>query len=241
MLFTQKHLIICASLLILLFVIIARYFIIQIIKRNKKSYIFNWFQKDAIKNGELHVKSGWGYMSQQTFNEIINDWMSKMDPPIKDGEKVFEMGCGVGAILKHIQNSKQNVIVSGSDISPKAIEVANQELPNSTFYCLNMTESHPIPSNSQDHVISAGALGMYLYKNDMIKAIKEAVRITKPGGSLCFTHFIEPRGKRVGSIIEKVEESFWVKHQNELNIDNIRFYTLKNQGDRYYFVCNKRR
>lgn len=55
-----------------------------------------------------------------------------------------------------------------------------------------MIDKHPLENNSQD-VISAGALGMYLYKNEMITAIKEAVRMTKPGGSLCFTHFLEKK------------------------------------------------
>ncbi len=81
---------------------------------------------------------------------------------------------------------------------------------------------------------------MYLYKNEMLKAIKEAVRMTKPGGSLCFTHFIEEKGKYRKSIIDKVNKSFWLKHKDQLGIENIRFFTIKHQGDRYGFVCNKK-
>ena len=103
-----------------------------------------------------------------------------------------------------------------------------------------MVDKHPLENNSQDHVISAGALGMYLYKNEMITAIKEAVRMTKPGGSLCFTHFLEKNGNNNGSIVERVDKSFWLEMQDELGIENIHFGTLKHQGDRYYFTCTKK-
>lgn len=71
-----------------------------------------------------------------------------------------------------------------------------------------MVDKHPLENNNQDHVISEGALGMYLYKNEMITAIKEAVRMTKPGGSLYFTHFLEKNGNNNGSIVERVDKSF---------------------------------
>jgi len=80
---------------------------------------------------------------------------------------------------------------------------------------------------------------MYLYTNEMIIAIKEAVRMTKPGGSLCFTSFLEKKGNNKGSIIDRVDKSFWISMQDHLNIENIHFGNVKHQGDRYYFTCNK--
>lgn len=108
------------------------------------------------------------------------------------------------------------------------------------FFCQNITEKYPIPSNTQDHVISAGALGMYLYKREMLVAIREAVRMTKTGGSLCFTYFIEKNGHGKGSIIEPINKSYWLEKGNYLGVENIRFFTLKHQNDRYGFVCNKK-
>ena len=110
---------------------------------------------------------------------------------------------------------------------------------SNNFYCLNMIDKHPIPDNSIDHVISAGALGMYLKKEEMVLAIKEAVRMTKPGGSLCFTHFLEEKGHNRGSIVDKVNKSYWISSKDELGIDNIVFGKLKYQGDRYFFTCTK--
>ena len=182
-------------------------------------------------------------MSTEQFNDSIDDWLIKMDPPINDGESCFEMGCGVGAVLYHINNKCNNsLILGGSDFSPNAIEAIKlvfDKTPNN-FFVLNMINKQPIKDNTQDHVISSGALGMYLYTNEMIIAIKEAVRMTKPGGSLCFTSFLEKKGNNKGSIIDRVDKSFWISMQDDLNIENIHFGNVKHQGDRYYFTCNKK-
>lgn len=220
------------------------YIIQSIYAYKKRQGIFNWFQKDALmKDSPLHARSGWGYLSTTDFNDITDDWLSKMNPPIKDGDSCFEMGCGVGAVLDYINSQHNNSLtIGGSDFSPNAIEgikdVFNKTPDN--FFILNMVDKHPVKDNSQDHVISAGALGMYLYRNEMVTAIKEAVRMTKPGGSLCFTHFLEKNGDNNGSIIDRVDKSFWIDMQDELGIKNIQFGTLKHQGDRYYFTCTKK-
>lgn len=205
---------------------------------------YDWFQHDAGKdNKPLHTRSGWGYLNKNQFNEMTDSWLHKMDPPIKRNESVFEMGCGVGAVLTHISNTilpDKSVILGGSDFSPNAIQVIKDVFKSDNFYCLNMIDTHPIPDNSIDHVISAGALGMYLKKHEMVLAVKEAVRMVKPGGSLCFTHFLEENGHNRGSIVEKVNKSYWISSKDELNIKNIVFGKLRHQGDRYFFTCNKK-
>ena len=110
------------------------------------------------------------------------------------------------------------------------------------FIKMSMTEKHPLKSNSQDYVVSFGAVGMYLYKNEMLIAIKEMARITKPGGSLCITHFIHPEGKHVGSILDKVDKNFWLEPLKKMNLENIQIHIMHpSQADRYLIVCNKKK
>ena len=71
---------------------------------------------------------------------------------------------------------------------------------------------------------------LYLNKNEMLISIREAVRMTKPGGSLCFTHFIEINKK---SIQHRVNKSYWLTNSYYLGIENIKFFRLKHHGDRY--------
>ena len=204
--------------------------------------IYEWFQLDATKTEDcpLNHLSGWE-TSDKIFNETIEDWVQNMNPPLRPGESVFEMGCGVGAVLVYISKLHDDLTISGSDFSINAINKIKSLFVGCNFYCQNITSSHPVLTNSQDHVISAGALAMYLYKNEMCIAIKEAVRMTKPGGSLGFTHFLENKGKYRRSIVEKVDKQYWLDNQDELGIENISFFTIKHQHDRYGFVCNKKK
>lgn len=96
----------------------------QIKKYQRKKHIYNWFQRDAIQTNDilpLNGLSGWG-KSDKIFNETIDDWMLKIKPLIKPGDKVFEMGCGVGAVLYYINNNVNDLTISGSDFSPNAIK-----------------------------------------------------------------------------------------------------------------------
>lgn len=232
------YLLISLLIIILIFINISK-----IIKQIHKLIIYIWFEIDSLKNSNsvpLHQLSGWKN-SEKNFNETIDNWMYKMNPPIKSGNSIFELGCGVGAVLKYINNNIKNLTISGSDFSPNAIKKIKQIFPRGKFYCQDMKKKHNIPSNYFDHVISPGAIGMYLYKNEMLIAIKEAVRMTKPGGSLCFTHFIEENGRKKGSIIQRVNKIYWLNKSDYLGIENIKFFTLKHEDDRYGFVCNKKK
>lgn len=214
--------------------------------KNKKNVI-DWFDKgarncDLSKVKDLHSCSRWGYLSSEQFAETVMDGIDSLNPPLKDNESFFELGVGVGAAIQVITKNRNNLTFGGSDLSEESIRVAKKVFPSEAnmFFVKNMINKHQeISDNSFDHVFSFGALGMYLKRNDMIKAIQEAVRMTKPGGSLLFTNFIEPDGNNVGSIVDKVEKTFWDTELPKLGLENITIKDMKNQGDRYQILCNK--
>lgn len=213
----------------------------------KKNKIKKWFNKEALAYDKenLHHGSAWSYLTSEQFEEIILDGISKMDPKIDKGAKIFELGVGVGAVLKIIENDIGigQLEIGGSDFAENAIRQAKENFPEQSdhFFVRDMTERHNnIPDNYYDHVLSYGALAMYLKQDQMKKAIIEAVRMTKPGGSLLFTTFIAPGGSHVGSIVERTPKSFFEENSKEWGIENIRIYPMKHQGDRYQVTFNKK-
>lgn len=213
----------------------------------KKNKIKNQFNNEASVEHDLenlHYGSAWGYLTSQQFKEMILDGVSKMSPPINKNEKIFELGVGVGAALKVIETHivPDQIEMAGSDIAENSIIRVKNIFPEQSdnFFISDMTEKHVnIPDNYYDHVVSFGALGMYLIKSEMKKAVTEAVRITKPGGSLLFTGFIAPGGKTIGSIVSFTDPSFFEKNAEEWGIENIKIYKMKHQGDRYQVTFNK--
>ena len=207
-------------------------------KRQQESRL-QWFENVAQKTDiPLHAASGWGYMSEEEYNNMVYHVLNKMS--IKDTDSVFELGCGVGAVLQLIKSAYgERVTIGGSDLSVQAIAKIQKVFPvdATNFFVASMEEKNEhIMDNAKDHVISFGALAMYLYKEGMLKALEEAIRIAKPGGHLCFTHFIEPNGKLKGSILEPIEKSFWPLIANQYSLENLIIEQMLYQKDRY-FVC----
>ena len=201
------------------------------------------FESEAqLDTNILHVASGWWYLSEEQFNDIVDHVVTQI--PIRDGDSIFELGCGVGAVLLRIRHVYgTNISLGGSDISEQAIKKVRNVFPDEApnFYVMPMTQKNEfLPDNSQSHVISFGAFAMYLYEDEMEVALQEAIRITKSGGHMCFTHFTEPSGKFMGSILEPIEKSHWPPIVKKYSLENLRVIQMLHQMDRY-FVCFSKR
>lgn len=181
-------------------------------------------------------------MDEEMYYEMIIDGTKRMNPPLKDHSRIYDLGMGVGAALKVLLQDYPHLDVGGSDYSESAIDTAKTVLPNfaDQFTVADMTAKNPqVPDNTFDHVFSFGALGMYLDEAQMLDAVKEAIRITKPGGSILITHFIEPNSSPRRSIVHPISKSFWLEQLPKLGVTNIQIETMQHQGERYQIHFTK--
>ena len=93
----------------------------QNFKVKQKGQRLQWFEDLAQQdNIPLHAASGYGYMSEDEYNNMVDQVLQEM--PIEKGDSIFELGCGVGADLKRIRNNYgETVAIGGSDLSENAI------------------------------------------------------------------------------------------------------------------------
>lgn len=178
-----------------------------------------WFD-EAVEGGKeeksLHKRSQWSYMSDDDWKAFVLHGTAQLNPPIKSGESVYDMGCGVGAALKVLQDQHKLSKVGGVDLSGKSIEFAQESTfpdQKENFLKGSFTDApllqERVPSASYDHVIGVGTL-FYLGSLDDVKiAVHEALRIVKPGGSLVFTDLTEPGHTGLGSGSVQVSISDW--------------------------------
>ena len=101
------------------------------------------------------------------------------------GLHFMEMGCGAGPNLRWLAG--RGMRVSGVDISPKALELARQNLGSAgvggqigQLVEAPATET-PFEDESLDGVIEA-CVFQHLYKDERIRAFAEVKRVLKPGG-----------------------------------------------------------
>lgn len=193
----------------------------------------------------LHKGSQWSYLNKAQFDTMVLDAVGHMQPRIVDGDSVFELGVGVGAMLHALRGQWTHLKVGGSNITGAAIGVARKVLPDGRFFVQDMVEkTEELKDDEFDHVISFGALAMYLTRDQQHLAMKEAVRLTKPCGSLLFANFLEPDGKFIGSIIPDAmaKKSHWAEYLPSLGLENIETYEFHpdaKQQDRYMVVATK--
>ena len=117
--------------------------------------------------------------SNQAVDFIKNKRLELIKKNINKSDKILEIGCGSGNLLKNINCDN----ISGLDISPLMIEECKKIMPKSKFVTGD-AENLPFKDNSFDKVIISEVL---YYLPDLNKAISEAFRVLKKDGLLLIT------------------------------------------------------
>lgn len=96
--------------------------------------------------------------------------------------KVLDAGCGNGKNMIYLQN--KGISVKGIDFSEKLLQICRNKN-------LDVEEADirhlPFPDNSFDYVISIAVIHHLSKESDRHKAIKEMLRVCKPGGKVLFS------------------------------------------------------
>ena len=81
---------------------------------------------------------------------------------------------------------------------------------------------------------------MYLGREEMAIALRTAARIARPGGSVCFTHFIPPQREPRGSIVEPIAPPELRALAAGAGIVDVRFHAMRHQGERFMMTGRAR-
>ena len=123
-------------------------------------------------------------------------FIQKLD--IQDDYTILDVACGTGDVGIEIIK-KHSVSVTGIDLSPKMVELAQgkarkKKLDNITFI-EGDAENLPLNDNSVDCLtISYGFRNISNYE----QALEEFYRVLKPGGRLGILEFSKPKSKFIG-------------------------------------------
>lgn len=106
------------------------------------------------------------------------------------GDRVLDVGCGTGETTRHLVPRTEDV--HGVDLSPDQLGTARGKaaLEDSNFVAAD-AQSLPYPDDHFDHVASVGSI---MYWEDPGEVLREARRVTRPGGSILVMGFNRRRG-----------------------------------------------
>jgi ubiquinone/menaquinone biosynthesis C-methylase UbiE len=99
------------------------------------------------------------------------------------GETVLEIGTGLGT--DHIRFARAGAITTGIDLTPQSIELVGRRFANEGLegtLVQGDAENLPFADGMFDRVYSWGVLH---HTPDTDRAVREAIRVVKPGGDIC--------------------------------------------------------
>lgn len=147
----------------------------------------------------------------------LTDYCISLLKPLKNKE-ILEIGCGNGTQCMYINEKCNPLNITGVDLDPSNIEIANSEkerrqLNNINFYLGDAQTLTMIKDKSVDVVFNIESALHYPDKNAFLKQVH---RVLKPGGQFVITDILTKKGK--GSGIRKfwkrrMKINNWQKHQ----------------------------
>ena len=141
---------------------------------------------------------------------------------IKDGDKVIDLGCGVGTMTKMIKEKYPACEVWGVDISEIVIEDNRKEHSGIQYYPGYIGNLSFLPKDYFDLVFCGEVIE---HIDNPQEAFTDAYRILKPGGKLIITTPIEDHVYSEEHVWEFTREDL-EKLYKDNNFKNIEFVSL---------------
>jgi SAM-dependent methyltransferase len=126
----------------------------------------------------------WAAYGESTSDDLFNAVLKKTNS--KGGSTLLDIGCGAGGFCKIAAGAGFNV--SGFDASEELTAIARERLPHSEFKTGEMEEL-PYGNNSFDIVTG---INSFQFADDIVKALTEARRVSKPGGQVIAAVWSKP-------------------------------------------------
>lgn len=141
-------------------------------KKNKKNSINIWQ-----KQWELFSKKSDYHLNDKVISQILNLFKQKLK-----GTKIIELGAGSGGDILYLSKLKANT--TALDFSPKSISIINNRAKTQKIKIKTICkdcQKTGLPDNYFNLVFS---IGLVEHFTKPLTAIKEQIRILKPGGYL---------------------------------------------------------
>jgi len=149
---------------------------------------------------------------------------------IKEGEAVLDVGCGTGRLALHVADVVgPSGSVTGLDPSPHRIKVANSKLKsfageNVKFMVGQGEDLFGIPDDAFDHVYFSS---VFHWIDDKSAALKEAMRVLKPGGNIGITTVDRDFPFDMKKIMEKIFSKKMYAGQINMEEDIMKLVNIK--------------
>jgi len=148
-----------------------------------KNWEIIWNKREILSDQNLTLEnlialdgfdSGAGKINLNSWREYAKKLSELL--ALKNGESLFEVGCGSGALLYAILEVKRGIKVAGIDYGMSLIEAAKKAIPEGSFECINAKNLQKDPKF--DHLIS-NSLFQYLSLGEAKQVVEAMIQKSK--------------------------------------------------------------
>lgn len=129
----------------------------------------------------LHQAAGWSDLDDaQVWRDYVRD---VMDGKLRDGDRLFEAGCGVLAFLQEAKALRSNITIGGVDGAPRTIALVQKEL--APQWAENFTVGllpqalHGIPDGAWDVVVCNSVFQYFATDDQAEEAVRGMLRVAR--------------------------------------------------------------
>jgi SAM-dependent methyltransferase len=161
---------------------------------------------------------------KDTYDQIAEDWhrdhqsddwwiegTDRFVALVGKGARVLDIGCGSGVKSKYLK--EQGLDLVGIDLSPKMIDIARREVPDTEFHAMDLKEAWRLEGMFDGLFMQAVLL--HVPKAEAQEQITALARKLKRGGFF----YIAVKAKREGGVEEEI------KTENDYGYEYQRFFS----------------
>lgn len=166
--------------------------------------------------------------------------LEKLTDGIKDGDKILDVGCGSGKLLKALAGKKINYL--GIDISQGLIKNAKEDFPDNNFIMGDILDLGSIPEINFDYVFCIAVLQHIPGKDLQIQAMRQLKNKISKNGKIIITVWNIWKQEKFKKLPWKFLMLKFIK-KNKMDFGDILFDWKNPQGERvskrYYHAFRK--
>lgn len=132
-----------------------------------------FFDEFQAEHGDYDV------LTEATYERLLRRFDRTIRP--LPGQTCIDLGCGTGAFTRRLK--RFGLALTGVDISPRNVERATQ-LSTGETYVTGDLRATGLPGGSADILMYSGVLHHLPGDEERLDALREGLRILKPGGAL---------------------------------------------------------
>lgn len=152
--------------------------------------------------------------------EIYTNKIKEFIEFLNTGDNILDLGCGPGNVGKQLALCGKDFTVTGIDLSEEMLKIAEQNVPNATFYCQDIRTIN-FSEESFEAIILSFCI-VHLSDDEMINLIEKVSKYLKKNGKL-YLSFLEGTKKGLETTSyskEAIFFNFYLIEEVQLILEN---------------------